>query len=355
LTGALTSIAPRIDARLTALFDSEQARWSEVDTDLAEPFAALRDYVLSGGKRLRPAFCYWAFMGAGGGAGDPAAIDAGAALEMLHTAALVHDDVIDASVSRHGTETVHMTFAGRHRAGGWAGDSGRFGDGVAIILGDLALVYSRLLLVGASPEARVVFDEMTVEVNVGQYLDIVGTALGLASDPDVGMGRAGRINRYKTAKYTVERPLHLGAALAAPHRLAELQPALSRFGVPLGEAFQLRDDLLGAFGDPAVTGKPVGDDLREGKPTVLANLAFQWARGSDADDFGKLFGRADLDDAGVSRLLAIIESTGARSHVENAIHDLVGAATAELPTLPLTGESISALGELAAFVAGRVH
>ncbi len=244
---------------------------------------------------------------------------------------------------------MHVQYAARHQATAWRGDSDRFGAGVAILLGDLALVYSDQLLTGRTPAARAVFDEVRLEVNLGQYLDIVGGAQGSGSRGDPGGqarvaarrrprprrgpgepcagrqaasagSRARRICRYKTAKYTVERPLHLGAALARPERLAGLAGPCP-LGLPLGEAFQLRDDLLGVFGDPDVTGKPVGDDLREGKLTLLASLA--WARrdrgGSAQAVCETRFGRPTFDRVRSPRWSAAIEDTGARPEVEATI------------------------------------
>ena len=341
-------VAERVEDRLRAELDSEGRRWAEVDPDLAAPFAALRDYALGGGKRVRPAFCYWAFVGAGGDPDDPSVVDAGAALEMLHTAALVHDDIIDCSDVRHGAATVHRTFAALHRDHGWSGSPARFGEGAAILVGDLALVQSSRLMGGAPLAAVSVFEEMRLEVNVGQYLDILGEAVGVGSSGPEAVERARRICRYKTAKYTIERPLHLGAALAAPDRLVELAGPLSDFGLPLGEAFQLKDDLLGVFGDPAVTGKPVGDDLKAGKPTLLASLAAQRHPG-----FGRRFGAPDLKDEEVEDLQRMIEATGARSEVEGAVAELVARSEAALELLPLRSEATVALGELARYVAGR--
>ena len=353
LPAAVTRVAGPINDRLTALFDVEEARWSAVDAELAAPFRALRDYVLSGGKRLRPAFCFWAFVGAGGDPDDPAVIDAGAALEMLHTAALVHDDIIDGSLRRHDSDTVHVRFGALHRDRGWAGRAESFGEGAAILVGDLALVYSSRLLAGAPPEAAAVFEEMRLEVNVGQYLDILGAAEGVGGDGDRAVERARRICRYKTAKYTIERPLHLGAALADPAGLAGRAGPLSDFGLPLGEAFQLKDDLLGVFGDPSVTGKPVGDDLREGKPTLLAGLAASTADEAERARFAARFGAADLSADEIAELQAVIESSGARKQVEVAIDDLMARTGDALGRLPLSAEAVSALGDLAEFVAGR--
>jgi geranylgeranyl diphosphate synthase type I len=352
---AVTSVAPVVEKRLAELLDEEARRWSDVDTALTDPLGSLRSSVLSGGKRLRPVFCYWSFVGAGGDRADPRVFDAGAALELLHTAALVHDDVIDGSARRHGSPTVHVAQAELHSRLGWAGDSSRFGVGVAVLIGDLALVYGDRLLAGAPVQAVEVYDEMRLEVNVGQYLDVIGTADRAELAGEGGAIRARRISRYKTAKYTVERPLHLGAALAAPDRFAELAPRLSEFGLPLGEAFQLRDDLLGVFGDPGLTGKPVGDDLREGKPTLLASLAASRASGASAKTFESLFGAEDLDAAGVRALQEVIESTGARAEVEGSIGRLLDEAMAALDRLPLEATARQALDEVARFVAGREH
>lgn len=348
LPEAVRRVGPAVEDRLGRLFDGEDARWSAVDADLQAPFAALRDHVLAGGKRLRPAFCYWAFVGAGGDPSDPVVVDAGAALEMLHTAALVHDDIIDGSEVRHGAETVHVRFTRMHRDRHWSGRPDRFGEGVAIVIGDLALVYSSRLMAGAPREAADVFEDMRLEVNVGQYLDVLGAAEGMRVPGEAATERARRICRYKTAKYTIERPLHLGAALAAPRRLAELAGPLSEFGLPLGEAFQLKDDLLGVFGDPEVTGKPVGDDLREGKPTLLAGLA-----ATREPRFAERFGAHDLSETEIRDLQMIIEATGARAEVEKAVAELVARSEAALATLPLLAEATAALRELARFVAGR--
>jgi geranylgeranyl diphosphate synthase type I len=252
---SLAEVGGRAETRVLGLLDAEIARWQTVDPLLEEPLVALRDLVLAGGKRLRPAFCHWAYVGAGGAATDDAVVDAGAALELLHTFALVHDDVMDGSDLRRGLPAIHAGAITRHVAREWRGEPRRFGEGTAILVGDLAFVYADMLFGEADPSARRIFDELRVELCVGQYLDLVGTASG-SNDA----AQAARIERYKSGKYTVERPLHLGAALAG--RLDELAPSLSAVGLPLGAAFQLRDDLLGVFGDVAVTGKPVAPATR---------------------------------------------------------------------------------------------
>jgi geranylgeranyl diphosphate synthase type I len=346
----LAEIGARIDARMADLLFADRERWSAVDPDLTPPLESLSRLLLAGGKRLRPVFCHWAFVGLGGNADDPGLIDAGAALELLHMFALIHDDVMDASARRHGAPTIHAQFADLHRDNGWRGEHRRFGEGVAILVGDLAFVYSDMLLRGAPAEAWKVFDELRLEVNVGQYLDLMGTARANAT-PEL----ARRVCRYKSAKYTIERPLHLGVALAAPDRLPQLASAFSDYGLPLGEAFQLRDDLLGTFGDPEVTGKAVGDDLREGKPTLLYALARQRAAGDAADLLEARFGAPDLSGEEVADIQRVFQDTGARGDVETTIEQLVDeslrAATSD--QLPITDDARQALVDLARFVAGR--
>jgi geranylgeranyl diphosphate synthase type I len=322
------------------------ARWSAVDPDLAQPLDALRSLVLAGGKRLRPAFCHWAFVGAGGGHDDPRVVDAGGALELLHTFALIHDDIMDGSDRRRGMDTTHVLFRARHAEAGWRGEGRRFGEGVGILVGDLAFVYADLLLAGAPAAALEVFTELRLEVNVGQYLDLLGTVRGGA-----GLEQARRISRYKSGRYTTERPLQLGAALAG--RLGELGDVLSAFGDPLGEAFQLRDDLLGVFGDTGVTGKPVGEDLREGKPTALYALAAAGAFGEAADLLARRFGAPDLTPDEVAQLQDVLVSTGAKAEVEARIDALLAQALDALHHAPLAAEARRELEELARFVAGR--
>lgn len=329
------------------LLDAEIERWRAVDPALGEPLVALRALVLAGGKRLRPAFCHWAFVGAGGAPESEAAVDAGAALELLHTFALVHDDVMDGSDRRRGLPSIHTQFVERHEALGWRAEARRFGEGAAILVGDLAFVYADMLFGEARPDARAIFDELRVELCIGQYLDLVGTASG-SSDPE----QAARIERYKSGKYTVERPLHLGAALAG--RIDDLAPALSAVGLPLGAAFQLRDDLLGVFGDASVTGKPVGDDLREGKLTPLVAVAAGRVDAAGAELLARL-GRPDLDHDEIVALQALLVDTGARDEIEASIEVFVQEALDALVQAPLTPEARAALAELGTYVAWRDH
>jgi geranylgeranyl diphosphate synthase type I len=338
-------VAERVERRLRDLLHDEIDRWGALSTDLIAPLEALRGLVLAGGKRLRPAFCFWGYRAAGGDRDDPRVIDAGAAFEMLQAFALVHDDVMDGSATRRGGRTAHLAFGDEHLTADWRGEPRRFGEGVAILIGDLAHVYADRLLASAPPAVTPVWDELRIELNVGQYLDILGTARG-----DTDRESARRIARYKSGKYTIERPLHVGAALAGG--LDELQVPLSAYGDPLGEAFQLRDDLLGAFGDEAITGKPVGDDLREGKPTPLLAAATTDADRTQAEVLA-LVGRPDLDGADIARIQAVFQDTGAVAAIESRIDHLTGEAIAAISAARVPDEARAALVELAHFVAWR--
>ena len=343
---SLGEVAKRVDARIDEVLAAEIERWSAVDDALTEPLVTLRELVLAGGKRLRPAFCMWAFVGAGGDGDSDAVINAGAALELLHTFALIHDDVMDNSDRRRGLASIHRHFEGLHADADWRGETRRFGEGAAILIGDLAFVYADLMLRDAPPTAIDVFTELRLEVNVGQYLDLIGTVRG-----DASLELARKICAYKSGKYTVERPLHLGAALAG--RLDDLRAPLSAYGEPLGEAFQLRDDLLGVFGDEVVTGKPVGEDVRDGKPTTLYALARQAATGHDADLLRDRYGAADLSPADIAELQGIFERTGARAATEERVGVLVDDALAALDQAPLTSIARDELAALARFVGER--
>lgn len=343
---SLAHIAARVDTRLRAIIDIEDARWSALDPTLADPFIAIRGLVLGGGKRLRPAFCHWGFVGVGGDPEDQQIIDAGAALELLHAFALFHDDVMDGSATRRGEPTVHTVHEERH-AGEWAGEPRRYGEGVAILVGDLTFVYADQLMRGASGPAWDIWNELRIELNIGQYLDIVGSA-----HRERRWEKAAQICRYKSGKYTIERPLHLGALLAAPERADELLAPLSAFGLPLGDAFQMRDDVLGVYGDTLVTGKPVADDIREGKPTPLMALACAAATPAQ-NAVLELVGEPGLTNEEIASVQQVIIDTGALAQLEAHISHLTDIALASLDTIPLNAQARDELAQLAHYVSWR--
>lgn len=316
-------------------------------SDDADVLADAVAQMLTGGKRLRAAFCYWSWRAHGGIPGTPeadAVLRVGAALELFQAAALFHDDVMDDSDTRRGFPAAHRAFAAVHDRHGLTGDAERFGMSAAILLGDLTLIASEQEFAGAlalqpiprAERARVVFDLMRTEVTVGQYLDVLAQALPWGDDPARDETRAREVIRAKAARYSVEHPIVLGAALADADE-AELE-ACRALGLPLGEAFQLRDDLLGVFGDPATTGKPAGDDLREGKRTVLAARAVARARAVSDDATVQLLrerlGDRTLTEADVAVLAEAIRRTGAPDDVETLIDDLAARAFALMDGRP---------------------
>ena len=341
---SLAAIADRVEQRLITLIELESARWAQLDPELARPYRALADLTLAGGKRLRPAFCTWAFVAAGGDADDPAVVGAGAAFEMLHAFALFHDDVMDGSSTRRGQRTVHLEYERRHHNELWRGEGRRFGEGVAILVGDLAFVYADLLMTGAPPPAISLWHELRIELNIGQYLDMMGTASG-----DVPYEGAMRIARLKSGKYTVERPMHLGAALA--NRLDLIEP-FSAYALPLGDAFQLRDDVLGVFGDEESTGKPVGDDLREGKPTPMLAIAMERANEHQRHVLDRI-GCRDLSVDEVGAIQRVLIETGALDAIEDTIAANTIAAIEHIEMVDIAPDAQQAFVELAQYVAWR--
>ncbi|ACV79531.1 Polyprenyl synthetase [Nakamurella multipartita DSM 44233] len=339
--------ADRLHAVITAELARRRADVAAVDPRLVADVELLVEFVTDGGKRLRPQFLWCGWLAGGGAATGPdadAVLQVAAALELLQACALLHDDIIDRSQRRRGRPSTHRAVAKRAADAGVAADPEHHGVSVAILLGDLALAWcDDLFLAGALPlgaahRAAPVWRAMRTEVLAGQLLDLAVT-VSAEADPATQERDAMRVNRYKTAAYTIERPLHLGAALAgaAPATIA----ALRTYGTDIGVAFQLRDDLLGVFGDPAVTGKPAGDDLVEGKQTVLLALA-RAELGRAPDRVGEL---ADLDagvgraDADTEKLTAIIAGTGAVGAVERRIAELVGTGLAALSSIGPDGRS----------------
>lgn len=320
--------------------------------------AQLEEFVLRGGKRMRPLFAYWGWRAV---VPEPPAdlLDADilrlfGALELLQACALVHDDVIDASATRRGWPTVHVHFGELHRSQGWRGSAGQFGLSAAILLGDLSLCWAddviatAPLSVGAHLRVRRVWSDIRTEVLGGQYLDIMNESSG-----DESIEAAMKVNTFKTASYTIARPLQLGAAAAADR--PDVQAVFQEVGNDLGVAFQLRDDVLGVFGDPAVTGKPSGDDLRSGKRTVLLAEALHRADGSDpvAAKLIRTSIGTELSDPQVSELRQVIESVGALTAVESRIEMLSRRATDMLEAAPIDAQAKIGLAELARLVSNR--
>jgi geranylgeranyl diphosphate synthase, type I len=339
-----------VSGALGEFLDRQRTTLSRMDPILA----ALVDEVCAvagGGKRLRPLFAYWGWRGArdtgpGSGEDDAAVLRAVAALEFVHASALVHDDVMDGAETRRGRPATHVGFASRHTRHGFDGDRELFGTGAAILVGDLALVWSDEMLrcsgisEAALSRARAVWDTMRTEVTAGQYLDLLRAAGGLP-----GPEGALTVARYKSAGYTVQRPLQLGAAIAGagPH----VVEACTAIGLPLGEAFQLRDDVLGVFGDPEVTGKSADDDLREGKQTLLVALAEEATDDAGRALMARLLGNQEAGPEDFDALRALILETGARDLVERRITEQTELARRATGEAPLAEDARAALDALA--------
>ena len=334
----------RIQLRLDEFLGERLRQLGDISEDLI-PFGEALQSLLRGGKRLRPAFAYWAWRGAGG-EDDSRLIDAVTGLEMLQACALIHDDVMDCSDTRRGLPSAHRRFATMHTSEGWNGPPEGFGVSAAILLGDLCLSWAdELLFTSGLPSAdlmraKPIYDVMRTELMAGQYLDLLEQSKGGGS-----VSRGMTVVRYKAAKYTVERPLHLGAALAGAGD--QLMASYSAYGLPLGEAFQLRDDVLGVFGDPAQTGKPAGDDLREGKRTVLVALTNERVTPATSAVLEQYLGDPALDASGVDLLRTIISESGALAEVEKMIQTLRSHALEALDHAAVETLAHAALTDLA--------
>jgi geranylgeranyl diphosphate synthase, type I len=359
----LGDIKARVDRELRDFARDETALLEAIDPELKPVADQLRSAV-GHGKRLRAAFCYWGWRAAGRDDGDDI-IRAAAAMELVHAAAVVHDDLIDRSPVRHGLPTAHRAL--RPAAGRRAGEAGRT---LALLTGDLLIAWSGQLFTGSGlpgaylRRARPLWATLARELIAGECLEVLRTGTRPPRGRTPGTGRRSpaaeslQIIRYKTAKYTVEHPLHMGALLGgAPPALLT---AFSAYGVPLGEAFQLRDDLLGVFGSPETTGKSGLDDIAGARPTVLLALMREAATDAEERELRRLLKhRAEADPDRLGRFRELAENTGARRRVEALLETRAEAAAGALAAARATGVIIEpvadALHELIGHCLARTH
>ena len=307
--------------------------------------------LMEGGKRLRPAFAYWGYRSTGAEDNDQI-VSACASLEFLQACALIHDDVMDDSDTRRGKPAAHKQFVALHDSHSWNNSAVRFGDGAAILIGDLALSWADEMLMSSGlkseqlTRAKRIYDIMRTELMAGQYLDLLEQVRG-----NTTVESSQTVIRYKSAKYTIERPLHMGANIAGAgaHHLQ----ILSDYGLALGEAFQLRDDVLGVFGDAIVTGKPAGDDIREGKQTMLVAYTQSLASESALNTFNTKFGQDNLDTDDIEALQEIISESGALAQVESQIEALTALALDSLQDSTIDKDAREALQLLAIMATKR--
>lgn len=360
-----------IQEQLDEFCQSRRAGFAEISEDLY-PLIDYAQDLLQGGKRFRAQFCYWSWAGhvlanheltdAQRDSSLRAIVGICAALEMFHAAALVHDDLLDQSDTRRGKPAVHKNFENLHAAEGWAGSKERFGQAGSVLVGDLMLgwsseIFGNALLHAPTAEieraCREEFSRMRVEIMAGQYLDVLEENAAPSRLASEAVARANRVMLYKTAKYSIEAPLVIGAAFAGASAVD--RELLTAFAIPLGLAFQLRDDVLGVFGDPQVTGKPAGDDLREGKRTVLVGLTRETLDGKVGKVFDEMLGSRNLSDDQIRFLQQTIIGCGALKKTETLIEQLGSESLAALENIRIDNQAKDALRALANFVINRQH
>ncbi|MBO0812168.1 MAG: polyprenyl synthetase family protein [Microlunatus sp.] len=365
-----TAFTGAVTAAIAEFLDRQAGLLAGMGTE-TEPLLRIARDLATGGKRLRPAFCYWGFVAVAGRPDEElnaCLVRAAASLDLLHSSALVHDDVMDASDLRRGRPAAHRQFERLHADLGFLGDPVGFGRSGAILLGDLLLNWSMQMLhesglgMDALRRGLPVVEVMRTEVTGGQFLDVVSQAQDRSSYLPAESGddqkrlrraldEASRVVEYKSARYTVRRPLQFGAALGDADD--QLQRWLGAFGSPIGRAFQYRDDLLGVFGDSLLTGKPIGGDLREGKRTVLVAQALAGADPAGRKLLQTQIGNPDLDAAGIAELQEVIIASGAREAVEQMIDHDHEEALRVLAAADITEDGRTALTALAAAAVRR--
>ena len=360
-----TRLVDLVQANIDSYLTGREPLLASIAPELA-PFVDFSRELLAGGKRFRALFCYWGWQAVASDSDGSAAesldsvVLAATALEVFHAAALVHDDIMDNSDTRRGMPSVHRKFAQLHRDSNWLGSDVDFGHSSALLLGDLLLGWSDELFaegvsglddLSARIAARAEFNLMRTEVTVGQFLDILEENAWAQHPENSQLSRANRVVVYKSAKYSVEAPLAIGASLGSAS-LAQVA-ALREFGLPLGVAFQLRDDMLGVFGDPELTGKPSGDDLREGKRTVLIAVAREKLPSSARRLLDELLGDPELTDNQVDLLQNTIEASGAIAELERMIEQNTRVAVEAIADAPLSRSAKDQLVQLAETVVRR--
>ncbi|WP_327297744.1 MULTISPECIES: polyprenyl synthetase family protein [unclassified Streptomyces] len=340
-----------VDCIRRSVEDVLQSFLDEKLRDLPHPSARplvghLRTLINAGGKRTRPVLCVVGWHAAGRSGTPPPLLHLAAAIEMFHAAAMIHDDIIDRSATRRGHPSAHHALRAHCAAPPESDISSWFGASAALILGDLALSWSDQLLYRGQLDlvqlqaTHPLLDTLRTEALIGCYIELLAT--GHHSD---NLETPVEINKLKSAKYTIERPLQLGAVLGGAG--AEVLDTCTAYGIPLGEAFQLRDDILGVFGDTAVTGKPALDDLREGKPTLLLAIALSRADPGQRELLHRFVGNPSLDHSTAAKIREVLTATGARQEVEHRIEAQRLTAVAALHRSDLPAAVVTALHHMA--------
>ncbi len=344
----ILQIQADVNSALERFLTRQSSGLIEIDEHLKPVAISLAEFVRDGGKRFRPIFSYLGYLGAGGQPSN-AALNASSALELVHACALIHDDLMDESDSRRGRPSLHRLFEVLHRDSNYLGSSEKFGTAAAILIGDLALSWSDQMVHATNSDfvdsldfakALPLFYEMRSELMAGQYLDVLEGAIAKSNT-----NRSRKIARFKSGKYSIERPLQFGGALASGK--PEILKTYSDFGLPLGEAFQLRDDILGVFGKSEITGKPSGDDIKEGKRTLLIALTLESCNPDQLRFIENSLGNNDLPETDVNQIQNIILDTGGLNRCEEMIERLYSESISALDNSDIDEE----IKELLTFMA----
>ena len=363
------SLLDLIQQEIDRFCDDKRVQLSEISEDLI-PIIDYTQELLQGGKRFRALFAYWSWAASLPADSKPeelieqanGIVGIATSLEVFHAAALVHDDLMDQSDTRRGKPAIHKRFEAFHTDSSFLGDAERFGQSGSILVGDLMLNWSSEVFgaaVTSAPSSEIEtscrneFSKMRCEVMAGQYLDVLEENAAPLRQFSEAVTRAEKVMLYKTAKYSLEAPLLIGASFAGADE-GTLR-GLSNFGIPLGLAFQIRDDILGVFGDPEITGKPAGDDLREGKRTVLVALTLQNSSTSIARIFNDLLSERELDQEQIEFMQRTIRESGALEKTERMMQEYGDRALQVLETLELEPTAKQKLEQLARKVISRTN
>lgn len=347
----LQQFKQKFDPLLVAYLDEQIADAQSRDKFTASGLEYCKKMIMAGGKRLRPALAMWGYQGAGGDDTE-AMMQAALSVELLHAFLLVHDDIMDRDATRHGVDTIHERYRKQLRYLLGEAEAVHAGQSIALVFGDILNAFGNHALFTTNFDKERIFAALTYlqqvihHTIIGQLQDVMAEYRGVATREETL-----RMYEYKTARYTIESPLVLGAILAGANEAVRAQ--IHDFAIPLGIAFQIRDDILGVFGDAKTLGKPVGSDIREGKITLLVVTAREKAPACDVKILNELLGKKDLSQDDIAQFRAIITDCGARGHAEQYAEQLISDAHKSLDTVEFTPEIKKILTSLASYMTKR--
>jgi geranylgeranyl diphosphate synthase, type I len=340
-----------VDRKLAEYFSQKLREMSKVGVSAKDAVKSIQYLTLAGGKRLRAAFMYWGYIGAGGKEIDKI-IEASMSIELTHIFLLIHDDIIDRDDFRHGVSAIHKKYENLARRFYKKVDAKHFGDSMAIITGDMAAAFGNEIIFNSKFKPEIILkaldklqDIVTVTVS-GEIFDVVLEAKGKALEKEVL-----EVHENKTAKYTVEGPLHLGAMLAGAND--DMLKALSDYAIPVGIAFQVQDDILGVFGNERKLGKPVCSDLREGKQTLLIVKALEKGNSRQKKLIQKLLGNKNITDEEIEQFRQVVRDTGSFEYSRKLAEKLVMKGKKALEKAEISKEAKDFMVGIADYIVNR--